>query len=197
MSLADGYTDLPPGKLANVVTNLEMCERPPLRPQPNALPYELQRMEHPALDWYRSLFRRVGESYLWASRLLMTDEQLAAIVRDRAVEIYAPRAGSEDAGLLELDFRNAGECELTFFGLTQEHVGKGAGRWLMNRAVEIAWSHPIRRFWVHTCTLDHPSAVDFYRRSGFVPFKRQIEIHDDPRAIGIYPKSAAPHVPLL
>lgn len=197
MSLADGYTDLPPGKLANVVTNLEMRERPPLRPQPPALPYALLRIEHPALDWYRAIFRRVGEPYLWASRLLMTDEQLAAILCDPAVEIYALRAGKEDAGLLELDFRSAGECELTFFGLTQEHIGKGAGRWLMNRAIEIAWEHPIRRFWVHTCTLDHANAVDFYTRSGFVPFKRQIEIHDDPRALGLYPKTAAPHVPLL
>lgn len=197
MPLADGYTDLPSGKLANVVTNLEMRERAPLRPEPDALPYALQRMERPALDWYRSIFRRVGEPYLWASRLLMTDEQLGAILRDPAVEIHALRAGNEDAGLLELDFRDAGECELVFFGLTQEHIGKGAGRWLMNRAIEIAWSHPIRRFWVHTCTLDHPDAVDFYRRSGFVPFKRQIEIHDDPRALGLYPKTAAPHVPLL
>lgn len=197
MSLADGYTDLPPGKLANVVTNLEMPARPPLRSQPHGAPFALQRVENPALDWYRALFRRVGEPYLWASRLLMTDEQLTAVIRDPAVEIYALRAGQEDAGLLELDFRNAGECELAFFGLTQEHIGKGAGRWLMNRAIEIAWSHPIRRFWVHTCTLDHPRAVEFYMRSGFVPFKRQIEIHDDPRALGLYPKTAAPHVPLL
>ncbi len=55
-------------------------------------------------------------------------------------------------------------------------VGSGAGRWMMNRAIERAWSQPIRRFWVHTCTLDHPAAVAFYIRSGFVPFRRRIEI---------------------
>ncbi|MCC7273790.1 MAG: GNAT family N-acetyltransferase, partial [Alphaproteobacteria bacterium] len=73
----------------------------------------------------------------------------------------------------------------------------GAGRWLMNRAVEIAWARPIARFWVHTCTLDHPGALAFYVRSGFVPFRRQVEIADDPRLLGQAPRSAAAHVPVI
>ena len=99
--------------------------------------------------------------------------------------------------MLELDFRTPGEAELTYFALTDRLIGTGTGRWLMNRALEIAWSHPITRFWVHTCTLDHPGAVDFYVRSGFAPFKRQIEICDDPRLTGSCRATAAPHVPLL
>lgn len=67
----------------------------------------------------------------------------------------------------------------------------------MNRAIDIAWSHPIRRFWVHTCTMDHPGALAFYIRSGFVPFKRQIEIADDPRLTGTLSASAAPEVPII
>ncbi len=197
MSPTDGYTDLPPGKLANVVTALEMRQRPALRPHPQNAEFTIERIPEPPLKWYRTIFRRVGEPYLWMSRLVMSDEQLAGVIRDPAVEIYAARVDSEDAGLLELDFRTPGECELVFFGLVPECVGNGAGRRMMNRAIEIAWSHPISRFWVHTCTLDHPAALDFYVRSGFTPFKRQIEIHDDPRAIGIYPRSAAPNVPLL
>lgn len=60
-------------------------------------------------------------------------------------------------------------------------IDSGAGRWLMNRALELAWSHPVDRVWVHTCTFDHPSAPAFYQRSGFRAFRRQIEIADDPR----------------
>jgi hypothetical protein len=50
---------------------------------------------------------------------------------------------------------------------------------------------------LHTCTLDHPRAVPFYLRSGFRPFKREIEIFDDPRALGKLPRDAAPDVPLF
>lgn len=197
MSLADGYTDLPAGKIANVATYLEMHDRPALRPEPPNAECALELVDQPSLDWYREIFRRVGAPHLWFSRLAMTDEQLASVIRDPAVEVYAVRCGGREAGLLELDFRTTGECELVFFGLTHDRVGKGAGRRLMNRAIEIAWSHPIRRFWLHTCTLDHPGALDFYMRSGFTPFKRHIEIAADPRLTGLLPRDAAPNVPLI
>ena len=93
-------------------------------------------------------------------------------------EEFFEGAVAADEGLLELDFRQSGECELAFFGVTGREIGTGAGRWLMNRAIEQAWAHPIRRFWVHTCTLDHAGALAFYVRSGFVPYRRQIEIAD-------------------
>jgi GNAT superfamily N-acetyltransferase len=196
MWLVDGYTDLPSGKLANVVTCLEMRERAPARPEVS-WDYALEKLDGTDLHRYRRVFRRIGEAYLWSSRLTMGDDELDAIVRNPAVEVYVLRSAGEDAGILELDFRQAHECELTFFGVADRLVGSGAGRWLMNRAIECAWSNPIRRLWVHTCTLDHPGAVAFYMRSGFVPFKRQIEVLDDPRISGVLPRDAAPGVPLI
>jgi GNAT superfamily N-acetyltransferase len=90
-----------------------------------------------------------------------------------------------DEGLLELDFREAGTCELAFFGVTQAIQGSGAGRFLMNRAIEYAWRRPISRLWVHTCTLDHPDALAFYLRSGFRAYARRVELADDPRLTGL------------
>ena len=103
----------------------------------------------------------------------------------------------DGCGLAELDFRTEGECEIAFFGLMPGLIGRGAGRWMMNRVLDIAWSRPIDRLWLHTCSYDHPGALNFYIRSGFVPFRRQIEVVDDPRMTGLLPRSAAIHVPLL
>ena len=197
--LPDGYSDVPPGKLAAVVTSLEMTARPERRadPQPDMT---LLRVAEPAADWYRDLFRRVGANWLWASRLAMADAELDAVLRHPGVEVYAAMKGGRAEGLLELDFREEGTCELAFFGLTAEAMGNGAGRWLMNRAVERVWSGerpPVRRFWVHTCTLDHPQALGFYIRSGFTPCRRQVEVFDDPRLTGVLPRDAAPHSPIL
>jgi hypothetical protein len=50
---------------------------------------------------------------------------------------------------------------------------------------------------VHTCTLDHPAALGFYIRSGFRPFKRQLELSTDPRLDGTLPPDAAPGVPII
>ncbi len=196
MILPDGYSDIPPGKIAAVVTHLEMTERPALRPDP-AGAWTLRRVRSPDLDWFRDLYRRVGEEWLWFSRLQMADAELAAIIRSPMVDVHALVHEGRDEGLLELDFREAGQCELAFFGVTGKLIGGGAGRWLMNRALELAWSRPVSRVWVHTCTLDHPSALAFYQRSGFRPFRRQIEIADDPRLDGTAPRSAAKHVPII
>jgi len=99
--------------------------------------------------------------------------------------------------LLELDFRVADECEVSLFGVAPRLVGSGAGRYLMNFAIEAVWSHSIERFWLHTCTIDHPNAMAFYRRSGFVPYKRAIEIFPDPRVLGLTRQDAAGAVPIF
>jgi GNAT superfamily N-acetyltransferase len=194
--IGDGFSDVPPGRIASVVTSLEMAARPPLRPEA-AGPWTLRRVERPSLDWYRALYRRVGEDWLWFSRVRMPDATLAAILEDRDVEVHALESQGRDEGLLELDFRHEKACELAFFGVAPALIGTGAGRFLMNRAIERAWSRPIGRLWVHTCTLDHPAALAFYRRSGFRPYRQQIEVAEDPRLTGALPKSAAPQAPIF
>ena len=191
------FLDVPSGKIAAVVTSLEMLQRPAPRPEASNSPLALQHVARPGLTWFRTLFRSVGENWIWFSRLAMPDAALAAIIHDPLVEIHVLKSDGSEAGLLELDFRVAGECELGFFGLTPAFVGRGAGRWLMNRAIERAWSRPIQRFWLHTCTFDHQDALAFYVRSGFRPFRLQIEFADDPRLSGLLPRTAAPHVAMI
>ncbi|MCL6609792.1 MAG: GNAT family N-acetyltransferase [Geminicoccaceae bacterium] len=194
---ATGYLDLPPGRLATLVTYLEMREPPPARPVPERPDLALRRWERPEPEAYRALYRRVGEPWLWFSRLLLTDAALTAILHRAGLEVWLPERAGEPIGILELDFRTAGECELAFFGLVPEAVGTGAGRWLMARALERAWRPGIGRVWVHTCHLDHPEALGFYLRSGFRPYKLAIEVFDDPRLSGVLPRTAAPRVPLI
>jgi GNAT superfamily N-acetyltransferase len=197
MILTDGFSDVAPGKVATVVTCLEMLERVPVRAERNAAPGRLHRVQRPEAAWYRELFAHVGVDWLWFSRLAMPVSELEKIIRHPDVEIYALEHAGRDEGLLELDFRTPGECELAFYGLSAALLGQGAGRWLMNRAIERAWARPIRRFWVHTCTLDHPGALGFYLRSEFKPYARRVEVADDPRLIGLAPRSSAPHVPII
>ncbi|MBP8235295.1 MAG: GNAT family N-acetyltransferase [Rhizorhabdus sp.] len=190
-------TPVAPDQVATIVTSLEMRERPRPRPIP-AAPFRLTRWKQPGAEKYRALFRRVGEPWLWFSRLVMPEPELLAIIQDEAVEIYAveDRRGIE-IGMLELDFRIAGEAEIAFFGLVPELAGKGHGGWLMAQALGLGWRTGIGRMWVHTCTLDHPAALAFYRKHGFRPYARAIETFADPRLAGILPADSAPHVPLF
>jgi GNAT superfamily N-acetyltransferase len=190
------YEPVADDELAAVVTYLEMRE-PPAEPLPPSS-LSLRRIEQPGLDQYRALFRLVGAPWLWFSRLAMDDAALAAIIHDPKVKLFAvtDEAGS-DVGMLELDFREEGECELAFIGLVPELSGKGHGRWLLGEALRCSWAPGIRRVHVHTCSLDHPAALSAYRRAGFSPYKRAIERFADPRLLGILPQDCAPQVPLL
>ena len=197
MTLSDGYTDLPPGKIASVVTFLEMRKKP-IAAQADARTGLSVRLEkRPSLDWYRKLYRAVGQDWLWFSRLRMSDEELVEIVQDPRVELFALSDGKEDKGLLELDGRAGSEVEIAYFGLTPDLVGRGAGQYLMRHALAAAWERDPERVRVHTCTLDHSRALAFYLKAGFTPYKRSIEVADDPRLTGEVPRTAAPHIPLI
>jgi GNAT superfamily N-acetyltransferase len=189
---------VPPGKLIMVVTSLIMTKKPELRAvRGDVAGLSIAAVPAPSLDWYRALYRKVGEEWLWFSRLRMDDQQLTDIIHDPQVQIFSLRKNGIDLGLLELDFRAGKACELAFFGIAAELIGSGASRLLMNKAIEQAFSRPIEHIWVHTCTLDHSNALPFYQRSGFVPFQRMIEVADDPRLTGDAPRGSASHVPLL
>jgi GNAT superfamily N-acetyltransferase len=64
-------------------------------------------------------------------------------------------------------------AELAYFGLIPDYIGRGLGGFLLATAIDIAWSKPIERLWVHTNTLDHPRALPLYQQLGFVPYAQE------------------------
>lgn len=192
------FSPIAMGDIGTIVTSLEMTKRPALRAMP-ASDLRLERWKSPAPEKYRTLYRRVGEPWLWFSRLELDDVDLSAIISDPQVRIWAvlDRRGIE-VGILELDFRESGQCEIAFFGLVPELAGKGHGKWLMGLALQAGWGEPgVTRMWVHTCTLDSPNALNFYINSGFAPYQRQVETFCDPRLTGLIPPHAAPQIPII
>ncbi|WP_299287636.1 GNAT family N-acetyltransferase [uncultured Tateyamaria sp.] len=193
--LSDGFHDVPRGKIATIVTDLEM-RAPQLRGA--KLPEDLAFSPlDPGVPEYRDLFKRVGQDWLWFGRSLLDDAALDTILRNPDVHIYALEKAGQTEALLELDFRVEGECELAYFGLTSALIGCGAGAYLMDRAIALAFGGGAKRFHLHTCTLDSPQALGFYRRSGFEPTRQRIEIADDPRIAHGYDRALGPHIPIF
>lgn len=193
--IPDGYTDLAPGKIAAVVTYLEMLERPVAAKA--SISVKLRAIKDPDLHWYRGVFHRVGEEWLWWSRLEMSDAQLSAVLNAPTTELFIAESDGTEIGMAELDRSQPGQVEISFFGLFAHAIGNYLGRPFMNALLEQAWTDSTSRVWVHTCTLDSPVALPFYVKCGFKPYKRAIEIADDPRIRGVLPESAAPQVPII
>ena len=191
--MAGGLDPVPAGHVAAVVTFLEMTRRPTAAPIPES-PLRLERWPQVDPGRYRDLFRRVGAKWLWFSRLALADDALLAQVAQ--VHAVIDPSG-EAAGLLELDFRVAGECLIRFLGLVPALAGRGHGRWLFAQTLALAWAPGVERLKVHTCTLDHPAALPAYLRAGFEARSRAFESFPDPRLSGLLPRDAAPQIPLI
>ena len=189
---------LPPGKLRVVVTYLEMTSQPTLAKQrPPVEKLALLRAERPTVSFYRYLYNNVGEPWLWVDRRKLSDEALAAIIHDPKVEISVLYVGGVPAGFTELDRRGKDAADLVYFGLIPEFLGMKLGPFLLDCAINAAWAGGARKLTVNTCTLDHPKALSFYQRAGFVPVRQEIRIADDPRVTGLIPPHVAPQHPIV
>ena len=185
--------DIPGDQVGAVVTYLEMSERPRPRPLPSA-PLRLVRWRDADPAKYRLLFRRVGGKWLWFSRLAMSDDKLRAEMGE--IHAVVDPAGVE-VGMIELDFRTAGQCLIRFLGLVPELAGRGHGAWLFAQTLALAWRPGVTIVRVNTCTLDHPAALPAYLKAGFRAVRRAFESFPDPRLTGLLPADVAPQAPLV
>lgn len=195
--IPDGYTDLAPGQVAALTTYLrhDLADLP-LRPDLPAS-YALVPLRASEVSRYLTLFRAIGQDWLWFGRITAGAEAVAALLADPQVEPLVLVGPEGDLGLLELDFRQAEEPELAYFGLVRGAIGQGLGRILIAEALHRAKARAATHLMVHTCHLDAPSALGFYQRAGFRPYKRAIEVFRDPRLDGILPREAAAHLPIM
>jgi ribosomal protein S18 acetylase RimI-like enzyme len=186
------------GKLFLQVTYLHMtgplatAEPPP--PEPGA---RVEHVKRPSVSFYRELYRIVGERWLWSDRLRLSDAELQGIIEDPLVEILVLFVGNQAAGYAELDLRSPGEVEIAYFGLSTPFIGRRLGSYLLRTALARAAASVPGRIWLHTCSLDHPGALAFYQRLGFVAYRSETGFINDPRVEGLLPRHVAPEHPIV
>lgn len=155
------------------VTWLEMTARPALSRREAPAGISLARAENPPVHFFRYLYDAVGSAYAWTDLHAWSDAQIAAFAQDEAVHLNIAYAGGCPAGFVMLDFREAEVADVAYFGLIPEFVGRGLGSWLLLEGVHDAWDAGIEKLTVNTCTLDHPSALPLYQKTGFDPVRRE------------------------
>jgi GNAT superfamily N-acetyltransferase len=176
--------------LQDTITYLEMLARPAGRRFPAPLEtLALMRAEACTVSFYRYLYETVGEPWLWFERRMIGDAALEAQIHRPTIEIFVLYVRGVPAGFFELDTAAARETKLCYFGLIPDFIGRRLGPYLLQAAIDRAWSRPIDRFWLHTSTFDHPKALRVYQRAGFVVYARRAVTFDDPRESGILPRN--------
>lgn len=152
---------------------LEMLAPPRREVPPPREELTVLHVRTPSVPYYRFLYNAVGKEYHWLSRRKLSDDQLAAILNDPLNEVHVLHVDGSPAGFAELDRRQPDEVELVQFGLMSDFIGQGLGSWFLQWTVDKVWSGRPKRFWLHTCTLDHPAALSTYKKAGFVEYKQE------------------------
>ncbi len=149
-----------------------------------------------SLGLYRDLHRKVGENWLWWERLALDDETLGNLISHPETDIHTLRVAGVLAGFAELDRSDGSAPAIRDFGLLPDFIGRRLGGFMMESLLHLAWRPAVRRVTLDTCDLDHPAAIDFYRRHQFKETRTEVQTAEDPRETGILPKTAGSHIPL-
>ncbi len=167
------------------VTFLSMEQVPAVPPPAMVDGARIERVEVPAVAFYRYLYNTVGAEYVWWLRRTMADTELAALLRHPGISVHVLYVDGAPAGFFELDARAAPDVNLSYFGLLPHAVGMRIGGTFLRHAVAIAWAMRTRTLTVNTCTADHPRALPNYLRAGFHIKRAVAEVWDVPVALGL------------
>jgi len=129
------------------------------------------RVKLPVLN--KTFYEWVGGPWQWINKLGWTDQQWLEYVGREQLKTYVGYFSGTPIGYFEIELQPNREVMILYFGLIPEFIGKGFGGLFLSQAIDICWSYPVDRVWLHTCTLDHPTAIKNYLNRGFKVFKTE------------------------
>lgn len=182
-------------------THLQQLSPNELRPASRPLPEgaRIERVEGITPEFSKFLYQGVGSGLNWSDRLNLTRSQWDALMRSPGTETHVLYIDGAPGGYVELVGRVQGmgtEVEIMYFGLFPQCIGRGLGGALLAEAISRAWEMdarvsgfpPVSRVWVHTCSLDGPTAIANYEARGLRVFHTESEMAvPGDGAVGLWP----------
>lgn len=157
-------------------TYLEMTSAAQLRPRLSSDPLFAVREAVRKWQFNRFLYLCVGERWSWTDKQSWSEEQWRAYAASADLRTFVAFLDASIAGYYELQRDAADGVEIAYFGLAPGFIGRGFGAALLTDAIERAWAWKAERVWVHTCTLDHPSALKNYQSGGMVIYDEKSKV---------------------
>ncbi|GLS89736.1 N-acetyltransferase [Psychromonas marina] len=155
---------------------LEMSSPEQLNEKKDALGLQIVEAEIDEFRLNKFLYQLIGEQWQWHDKLLLSDEHWQQYVSSPNLRTWVAYYQGTIAGYFELKSDDNGNTEVVYFGLAPHFIGKGFGGYMLSQAIKNAWAIPnTKRVWVHTCSLDHQSALLNYQARGFKLYKTELE----------------------
>ena len=120
-------------------------------------------------------YKQVGKKYQWVDRLVWENKDWINYTSNNNLKTYVLKKKDDLIGYFELIFNSKkNECEIAYFGILEDYFNKGFGGYMLSEALKNSFKLGAKRAWVHTCSLDHPHAIQNYKSRGMKVFKTEI-----------------------
>ena len=120
-------------------------------------------------------YKQVGKKYQWVDRLVWGNKDWINYTSNNNLKTYVLKKKDDLVGYFELIFNSKkNECEIAYFGILEDYFNKGFGGYMLSEALKNSFKLGAKRAWVHTCSLDHPNAIQNYKSRGMKVFKTEI-----------------------
>ena len=135
----------------------------------------LEKVNPPDFQLNKFFYKEIGKKHSWTDRLVWNDKKWIDYLENSSVNTYILKRNNELIGFFEQIFdKDKLDCEIAYFGILEEYIGKKLGGYLLSEAIKISFNTGSKRIWVHTCSLDHKNALQNYLSRGMKIFKSEI-----------------------
>jgi GNAT superfamily N-acetyltransferase len=142
----------------------------------------VERAAIPSPELSRFLYTAVGGLWYWLDRLSWDYARWLEYLDRSTVETLVMHVSGTPAGYVELEAQPDDNVEVAYFGLLPRFTAQRLGAYLLSVGVKTAWEEGARRVWVHTCSLDGPTALANYQARGFRVYDQRTHWQDLPVA---------------
>jgi GNAT superfamily N-acetyltransferase len=154
------------------VTYLEMRSPRELKPKYSPdLRFQVREATVKQWEFNRFLYYFVGGNWSWTDKRNWNEHQWRGYAESEGLRTFAAFYDGSIAGYYEMRPDNVNGIEIAILGLTPKFIGRGFGGVLVTSALEEGWRMQPGRVWLHTCTLDHPTALANYQARGMRIFR--------------------------
>ncbi len=156
---------------------LEICSLASLRPSRREVEgLTITQALVPSPELNRYLYTAIGGDWYWVDRLSWTWAQWEHYLAEPDVETWLAQLHGMPVGYVELRRCAEGDVKVEYLGVLSRLAGRGIGGRLLTFAIERGFALGTRRVWLHTCSLDHPRALEAYRARGLEVFRETEEV---------------------
>ena len=138
------------------------------------------KAEIPSAELQHFLYRSVGGEWYWYEKAHWSYRQWLEYAQNPNLHTFVAYIKGTPTGYFQLETQPEHNVEIAYFGLFGGFMGMGLGGHLLTTAIQTAWSMSAKRVWVHTCSLDHASALANYQARGFTLYKTETVVTEVP-----------------